>query len=75
MLKEASVNDAFFRSCNILQVLKFVSEFEHMYFKFTRQDMDLPDAVMAFMLLASCNLLDIEVQLVMSAIQDVTYTR
>ena len=34
-----------------------------------------PDAAMVFMLLASCNLPDKEVQLVMSAIQDVTYVK
>ncbi|KAK3887825.1 hypothetical protein Pcinc_008076 [Petrolisthes cinctipes] len=35
--------------------------------------MELPDSVMAFMLLASCTLSDGEQQLVMSAITDVTY--
>ena len=46
-----------------------------MYFKFTRQDMTLPDSVMAFMLLASCSLSEAERQLVMSAITDVTYDK
>lgn len=46
----------------------FVGEFEHVYFRFTQESMTLPDAVLAFMLLASCNLSDNQVQLVMSAI-------
>ena len=52
-----------------------MSEFEHTYFKFTKQakqDMTLPDSVMAFMLLASCNLSDNEQQLVMSAISEIS---
>ena len=51
----------------------FVTDFEHTYFKFKKQDMTLPDSVMAFMLLASSVLSDNESQLVMSAIVDVTY--
>ena len=51
---------------------EFITEFEHTYFKFTKQGMTLPDSVMAFMLLASCNLSDNEQQLVMSAISEVT---
>ena len=51
----------------------FVTEFEHAYFKFGREDMTLPDAVKAFMLLSACNLGDSDVQLVMSAITDATY--
>ncbi|KAK3889741.1 hypothetical protein Pcinc_006306 [Petrolisthes cinctipes] len=53
-------------------VREFVAEFEHTYFKFTKQGMTLPDSVLAFMLLASCNLSDNEQQLVMSAISDVS---
>ena len=52
---------------------EFVSEFEHVYFKFTAQKMSLPDCVMAFVLLESCSLSDTEVQMVMSAINEVTY--
>lgn len=37
--------------------------------------MTLPDAVLAFMLLASCNLSDSQVQLVMSAVPDVTFSK
>ena len=53
-------------------VREFITEFEHTYFKFTKQGMTLPDSVMAFMLLASCNLSESEQQLVMSAISEVT---
>lgn len=53
----------------------FVTEFEHVYFKFKGKDMTLPDPVMAFMLLAACNLNDRDVQLVMSAIEKVTYDK
>lgn len=54
-------------------VREFMSEFEHTYFKFTKQGMSLPDSVMAFMLLASCSLSDQEQQLVMSGISEVTF--
>jgi hypothetical protein len=63
-----------FRRVHDVNISKFVIEFEHVYFKFTKQDMKLPDSVMAFMLLASCNLSDSEQQLVMSAIADVSYS-
>ena len=53
-------------------VKTFISEFENIYFKFTKQGMTLPDPVIAFMLLASCNLSDDKVQLVMSAVRNVT---
>ena len=51
----------------------FVSEFEHVYYKFSEQGMELPDPVMAFMLLESCKLAETEVQMVMSAIKEVKY--
>ena len=35
--------------------------------------MKLPDAVMAFMLLALCNLSESDMHLVMSAVKEVTY--
>lgn len=62
------------RRSSDMEVRKFVSVFEHTYFKFTSQGMSLPDPVMAFMLLASCRLGDSEQQLVMSAISDVSYS-
>lgn len=55
------------------KVREFMSEFEHTYYKFTKQGMTLPDSVMAFMLLASCNLSETQQQLVMSAISEVTF--
>ena len=50
-----------------------MSEFEYKYFKFTQEGMTLPDSVMAFMLLASCNLPERETQIVTSAISEINY--
>ena len=63
------------RRSNTMNISDFVAEFEHTYFKFQKEEMSLPDAVKAFMLLSACNLSDCDVQLVMSAITDVTYDR
>lgn len=54
-------------------VNEFVSGFEQIYFKFTEQNMTLPDAVLAFILLRAANLRDVERKLVMSSISDVSY--
>ena len=54
-------------------VSDFVDEFERAYFSFTQEGMTLPGPVMAFMLLASCNLTEQQFQLVMSAITDVNF--
>ena len=54
-------------------VKNFIAEFEHQYFKFQQEGMNLPDPVIAFMLLSSCNLSETEVHLVMSALNKVTY--
>ena len=62
------------RRSETTSVKEFISEFEHRYFKFKQEDMDLPDPVMAFMLLSSCNLTENEVHLVMSALSIVTYS-
>ena len=48
------------------EITVFVAAFEHAYFKFTQQGMTLPDTVMAFMLLAACNLSESERKLVMA---------
>ena len=58
---------------NNKDVHEYVSEFEHKYFKFTKEEMTLPDSVLAFMLLAACNLPGHETQIVMSAISEVNY--
>ena len=55
-----------------VNINEFVSHFDHIYFKFNKQGMELPDPVIAFMLLASCRLSDTDVQLIMSAIMEVT---
>lgn len=51
----------------------FVNEFERVYYRFTQEAMTLPDAVIAFMLLTSCDLEEQQFQLVMSAIPDVSF--
>ena len=55
-------------------VKEFICEFDHVYYEFTQKDMELPDSVIAFMLLASCSFSGNEMQLVMSAITDVQYS-
>ena len=62
-----------FRRTNGLPIVQFISEFEHVYYEFKQQSMTLPDSVMAFMLLASCNFSHSKQQLAMSAVSDVTY--
>lgn len=62
-----------YRRASDTNIREYVAAFEHVYFNFTKQGMDLPDSVMAFMLLASGSLSDSEQQLVMSAISEVTY--
>ena len=51
----------------------FIVEFDHVYYEFVLQGMELPDSVMAFMLLASCNFDENAIQLVMSAVPIVSY--
>ena len=51
----------------------YLSEFEHAYHGVTKQGLQLDDSVLAFMLLASCDLEEREKQLVMSATPEVTY--
>ena len=55
-----------------VKISDFIIEFDHEYYAFTKQNMTLPDTVVAFMLLASCNLEEKEVQVVMSGVNDVT---
>lgn len=64
-----------FRRADGVEVDRFISDFEHIYHKFSQQKMELPDSVKAFMLLAACNLNDSERQLVMSAITVVKYDK
>ena len=54
-------------------VKNFIADFEHMYYKFSQENMVLPDAVMSYILLSSCNLSENHVHLVMSALNNVTY--
>ena len=54
-------------------IKNFVSKFENKYFKFKQEATTLPGPDMAFMVLSSCNLTETNVQLVMSAIHEITY--
>ena len=60
------------RETNV-SISNFIPSFEHVYYTFKQEDMTLPDPVVAFMLLAACNMSDNELQLVMSAVTEVTY--
>ena len=62
-----------FRRSVDARVDTFVTEFEHVYYKFKQHDMMLPDTVMAFMFLVASNLTESERHLVMSAITSVSY--
>ena len=55
------------------EMMNFICEFEHTIFQFKQQGMELPDPVMAFMLLASCNLSESDSHLVMTGVREVTY--
>ena len=57
------------------KITDFVSEFEFLYYKFKSAEMTLPDAVLAFMLLSSCNLSINNQHLVLSAISEITYDK
>ena len=56
-----------------VSVRQFVVDFEHLYYNFSKLNMNLPDVVEAFMLLACCNLSDKDEQLVMSTVGEVSY--
>ena len=55
------------------KITDFVGEFEFLYYKFKTAEMTLPDAVLAFMLLSSCNLSINNQHLVLSAMSEITY--
>ena len=50
-----------------------MSQLEHVYFKFTQGNMQLPDPAIAFMLLPSCRLPGSDSHIVMSAIEEKSY--
>ena len=51
----------------------FICKFEHMYYNFKKQGMELPDTVIAFMLLESCNLEEKDKQLILSAMTEIKF--
>ena len=56
-----------------MNFLDYITTFEHSYYKFKMEGMELPDPVIAFMLLAASELTDSELKLIMSAINEVSY--
>ena len=54
-------------------IREFIGEFDYAYHNFTLQEMSLPDSVMAFMLLASCNFSEEDSKLVMTAVNNVSF--
>ena len=57
-------------------IVEHISGFEHLYYKFKTEGMTLPDTVMAFMLIVSCELDDQDIKLVMNSIgENITYEK
>ena len=54
-------------------IAEFIPLFEHAYFKYKQEGLELPDTTLGFMLLASSELSETELQLVMSPNQKVTF--
>jgi len=52
---------------------QFVSQFQHAYYKLKSQSVELPDTVLAFMLLESCNLDEKEEQLILSGMSEIKF--
>lgn len=72
----AAFNELYnFRRSASSEINSFITDFEHSYFAFKNCEMTLPDPVMALMLLAACKLGEREVQLVMSAVDEVSYDK
>ena len=51
----------------------FISRFEHAYFKFKQQGMNIPGSVQAFLMLAAAEFTESERMLVMSSITDINF--
>lgn len=56
-----------------VKINDFVAEFEHISHKLTNININIPDSVLAFLLLASLNLPEKDVQIIMSGMTDVTF--
>lgn len=55
------------------EIKDFLIDFDHIYFKFTQENLALPDPVMAFMLLSSVNLPEKDAHLIMSTLKEVSF--
>ena len=62
-----------FKRNSSMTISEYINEFDRKYYQFKSHGMVLPDAVLAFRLLASCDLSDIHFQLAMSTAGDITF--
>ena len=62
-----------FKRTKEMPIPEYMSEFDRRYYKFTKHGMSLPDTVLAFRLLESCNLDEIHFQLAMSTTISITF--
>ena len=56
-------------------ISNYIHEFEHNIFRFNQEGMNMPDGMMAFFLLALCQLSESDSRLVLSNVQEVTYAK
>ena len=56
-----------------MSIPEYLIEFDRKYYKFKRHGMELPDQVLAFRLLKSCDISDIHFQLAMSTTATITF--
>ena len=52
---------------------KFVSQFQHAYYRFKSYSVEFPDTVIAFMLLEYCNLYEKEEQLILLGMSKIKF--
>ena len=69
----AFYNLNYFRRSEETNLHDFMGEFEHMYFKLEKENVKLPDTVIAFCLLSCCNLSETDRNLVMVGQDEITY--
>ena len=62
-----------FKRNSSMTISEYINEFDRKYYQFKSHGMELPDAVLAFRLLESCNISDIHFQLAMSTAGDITF--
>ncbi len=62
-----------FKSPDDMTIPDYMVEFDRRYYKFKKHGMELPDQVLTFRLLKSCNMFDIHFQLAMSTTTTTTF--